>query len=159
MGFPGHEQSNPQRVSAAVNTAGFAQDVVIATTRLIHEEGLTDRDRRALEGCVALLKRMLSTDITFVRSTEHRLAAVNTVALLRKARLAEAPEAEGLEHAITAIEKLLAGERDEQSIDRVRRLRDTFLAVGEDNLAAMTRHDPGREASEHWTTSIANSTS
>jgi hypothetical protein len=159
MGFPGYEQDNPQRISAAVNTAGFAQDVVMATSRLIHDHDLTDRDRQALGACCELLKRMLSTDIAFIRSDERRLAAANTVALLRKARSADPQDAEDLESTITAVEKLLAGERDEQSIDKVRRLRDTFLAVGEGNLAAMTKHDPNHEVSDSWTTLIANSTS
>jgi hypothetical protein len=159
MGFPGYEQDNPQRISAAVNTAGFAQDVVVATSRLIHDHDLTARDHQALEACCELLKRMLSTDITFVRSDERRLAATNTVALLRKARSADPHEAEDLESTIAAVEKLLAGQRDEPSIDRVRRLRETFLAVGESNLAAMTRHDSHHEVSDSWTTLIANSIS
>ncbi|MGA9284146.1 MAG: hypothetical protein WBV85_01770 [Solirubrobacteraceae bacterium] len=159
MGFPGHEQDNPQRVSAAVNTAGFAQDVVMATSRLIHDQTPTERDREALDACRALLKRMLSTDITFVRSGEHQLAAINTVALLRKARSTDPQDAEDLERAIGAIENLLAGQRDPESIDRVRKLREKFLAVGEDNLAAMTRRDPHDEASDTWTTLIANSVS
>jgi hypothetical protein len=159
MSFPGHEQDNPQRVSAAVNTAGFAQDVVMATSRLIHDQDLTPRDQQALDACRELLRRMISTDITFVRSSERQLAAINTVALLRKARSADPQDAEDLEATIAAIGKLLDGRRDQESIDRVRRLRDTFLAVGEGNLAIMTRRDPNNEASDSWTTLIANSTS
>ncbi len=38
-------------------------------------------------------------------------------------------------------------------------LRDIFLAVGEVNLAAMTRHDSGHEVSDSWMGLIANSIS
>ncbi len=93
MSFPGHEQDNPQRVSAAVNTAAFAQDVVMATSRLIHNQDLTDRDREALDNCRALLNQMLSTDIRFARSDERQLGGTNTVALLRKVRSAHPQDA------------------------------------------------------------------
>jgi hypothetical protein len=159
MGFPGHEQDSPQRVSAAVNTAGFAQDVVMATSRLIHGQDLTARDRQTLEDCRDLLQRLVSTDVSFSRPREHQLAATNTVALIRKARSADPLEEDELKAIISAIDRLLDGERDAVAIDGVQKLRATFLAVGEGNLAAMTRPESEDEVSGRWTDLIANSTS
>lgn len=159
MSFPGHEQDNPQRVSTAVNTAGFAQDVVMATSRLIHDQDLSKRDRTTLKDCLALLNGMLSTDTALARSGERRLGGTNTVALLRKARLAQPQDAGDLASVIAAVDRLLAGRRDHESLEQARKLRNTFLAVGEVNLANMTRHEPRRDASDNWTGLIANSIS
>lgn len=159
MTFPGHEQDNPQRVSNAVYTAGFAQDVVMATSRLIHHQDLTDRDRRALETCKTLLSQMLSPEITVERYGERRLDGSNTVALLRKARSAQPQHAGDLEQTVAALDKLLAGSRNAKDLEEIGRLRDIFLAVGEANLAAMTRQAPDREAADSWTGLIANSIS
>jgi len=155
MSFPGHEQENPQRVSAAVNTAGFAQDVVVAASRLIHDQPLTDRDREALAACRDLLRWMGSTEVSFARSGERQLAASNTAALLRKARAGSA-EGSDLEAIVKAIDHLLGGQRDEDSVQQVRKLREVFLTVGEVNLAAMTRRDPGAEGPDGWTPLIAS---
>jgi hypothetical protein len=159
MTFPGHEQDSPQRVSAAVNTAGFAQDVVMATSRLIHAQTLTDRDRQALEACRALLNRMLSTDVAVERSGERQLDGSNTVALLRKARSAQAQDAGDLAHTVTALDQLLKGQRSAEDVEEIGRLRDIFLTVGQANLAAMTELTANREAPDSWTGLIANSIS
>jgi hypothetical protein len=159
MTFPGHEQDNPQRVSAAVNTAGFAQDVVMATSRLIHEQALTERDRQALEACRALLNRMLSTDIAVERSGERQLDGSNTVALLRKARSAQPQDAGDLAHTVMALDQLLEGRRSAADVEEIGRLRDIFLTVGQANLAAMTEPTTSREAPDSWTGLIANSIS
>jgi hypothetical protein len=159
MSFPGQEQDNPQRVSTAVNTAGFVQDVVVAATRLLHDEDLSGGDRAALEDCRDLLSGMLSTDITLVRSSERHLGDANTVALLRRTRSTQPQGPGDLESVVTAISQLLEGRRDAELLEHARRLRQTFLAVAEANLADMTRHDPAREVSDSWTGLIANSIS
>lgn len=159
MSFPGHEQDNPQRVSAAVNVAGFVQDVVVATSRLIHGQPLTDRDNRALSEYREMLRRMLSTDLTLERSGERQLAATNAVALLRRARAAHPEVTEDLQEAADAIDRLLAGNRDEAALEHARSLRETFLTLADVNLAAMTRREPGEESSDGWTTLIASSLS
>ncbi len=159
MTFPGHEQDNPQRISAAVNTAGFAQDVVMATSRLIHEQDLTDRDYQALTACQGLLRRMLDSEIPVERPSEQQLDGNNTVALLRKARSAQPQDAGDLARTVTALDELLAGRRESEDIKEVCRLRDIFLAVGQANLAAMSRLPSSREAMEPWTGLIANSIS
>jgi hypothetical protein len=159
MTFPNHEQDNPQRVSAAVNTAGFAQDVVMATSRLIYEQDLTDRDRHSLMLCRSLLDSMLSPGIAIDHSGERQLDGSNTVALLRKARSAQPQDAGDLGHTVAALDKLLAGQREKDSLEEICRLRDIFLAVGQANLATMTRHGGGREASDNWPSLIANSIS
>lgn len=159
MSFPDHEQESAQDVSMALNTAGFAQDVVVATSRLIHDQELTEDDRRALAECQGLLRRMISTDVVFARSGERQLAATNTVALLRKASAGRENPGESLANAIEALERLLAGERTVERVDEVRKLRDIFLTVGEVNLVVMTRQSAGREDSGDWTTLIANSLS
>jgi hypothetical protein len=157
MTFPGHEQDNPQRVSAAVNTAGFAQDVVIATSRLIHGQTLTDRDSRALAECQSLLSRMLSSDIAVARSGERQLDGSDTVALLRKARSARPEEASDLAQTVVALGQLLDGQRSAESVEEMCRLRDIFLTVGQDNLATMTQRAGSHDASDLWTASIMNS--
>jgi hypothetical protein len=159
MSFPGHEQDNPQRIATAVNTAGFAQDVVMAISRLIHDQDLSEDDRTTLEHCRVLLNGMLSTDIPLARSGERRLGGTNTVALLRKARMAQPQDAGDLASMIMAMDRLLAGERDGKSLEQAHKLRNIFLAVGKANLADMTRHDPRRDASDNWTGLIANSIS
>lgn len=157
MSFPGHEQDNPQRVSAAVNTAGFAQDVVVATSRLIHRQEPTERDHQTLDDCHELLRWMQSTDSGLTRSGERQLAATNTVALLRQTRGAQDDVTTSLAQGIDAIDALLAGQYNEDSVQRVRNLRETFLAIGEINLAAMTQRNRGQEDSDSWTTLIASS--
>lgn len=157
MSFPGHDHANPQRVSAAVNTAGFAQDVVVATSRLIHGQSLVERDRQALGDCRELLRRMLSTDVNFSRSGERQLASTNTVALLREAGATHPDVSEDLANAANAIDHLLAGERDANSVQQLRKLRQIFLTVGEVNLAAMTRPEPGQEGPDGWTRLIVSS--
>ncbi len=159
MTFPGHEQDNPQRVSAAVNTAGFAQDVVMATSRLIHHQELTGRDHQALEDCRLLLNQMLSPEITVERSGERQLDGSNTVALLRKARSAKPQYAGDLAHTVAALDGLLAGRRESEYVDEISRLRDIFLTVGQTNLDGMTRQTASREAPDSWTGLIANSIS
>jgi|SRR5277367_2694553 len=159
MTFPSHERDNPQRVSTAVNTAGFAQDVVMATSRLIHEQELTDRDHRALEECRALLERMRSPEIAIENSGERQLDGSDTVALLREARSAHPQVAGDLAQTVTALDELLEGHRDSQFVEEIGRLRDIFLTVGRANLAAMTRQAAGREAPDLWTGLIANSIS
>ncbi len=159
MSFPGHEQGNPQSVSVAVRTAGFVQDVVVAASRLIQGQAMTDRDRRALIECREMLRHMLSTDVSFVRSGERQLAATNTVALLRKAWATHPEAGDDLTKAADAIAHLLEGQRDEDSLQHVRKLRETFLDLGEANLAAMTRPDPGQEGPDGWTPLIASSLS
>jgi hypothetical protein len=99
---------------------------------------------------------MLSTEVGSGRSGERHLAATNTVALLRKARASHPEASDDLARASEAIDRLLAGERDEDSIDRVKKLRQTFLALGEANLAAMTRRDPMQEGSDNWTPLIGS---
>lgn len=157
MSFPGNEPDNPQRVSAAVNTAGFVQDVVVATSRLLHGQDLTERDRQTLVDCRDMLRRILSTEVSLERSGERHLAATNTVALLRKARAAHPEVNEDLAETAEAIDRLLSGELDEDSLKHAGQLRQTFLTLGEVNLAVMTRHDPGQEGSDGWTTLIASS--
>jgi hypothetical protein len=157
MSFPGLEQDNPQRVSAAVNTAGFAQDVVVATSRLIHRQEPTERDRQTLDNCHKLLQWMQATDNSLTRSGEQQLAATNTVALLRQTRGTQDEVITSLAQGIEAIDALLGGDYDEDYIQRVRNLRETFLAIGEINLAAMTQRNRGQEDSDSWTTLIASS--
>jgi hypothetical protein len=159
MSFPGHDQDNPQRVSDSVHTAGFSQDVVVATSRLIHGQSLNERDHKALQDCQSLLRRMSSTDVTFARSGDRQLAASNTVALLRKAGAKELTAGKNLTEAADAIDRVLAGERQEELIDELRQLREIFLTLGEVNLAAMTRRDPGQEGPDGWPPLITNSLS
>jgi hypothetical protein len=159
MTFPGHEQDNPQRVSAAVNTASFAQDVVTATSRLIHEQALSDRDHQALQECRGLLERMQSPEFAIQRSGERQLDGSETVALLRKARSAQPEDAGDLARTVTALDELVLGHRSTEYIDDICRLREIFLAVGRVNLMAMTRKAAGRGASDPWTGLIANSNS
>jgi hypothetical protein len=61
---------------------------------------------------------------------------------------------------IEAIDRLLSGERDEEALREMRRLRETFLSLGEANLAAMTqRDDQGHEGPDGWTRLITSSPS
>lgn len=158
MTFPGHEQDNPQRVSAAVNTAGFAQDVVMATSRLIHGQELTDRDSRALTECRELLECMRAPEIAIEHSAERQLDGSDTVALLRKARSAKPQDAGDLTNTVAALNRLLAGDSSPEAVREISRLRDIFLTVGQANLATMTR-PAGRDAPDPWTGLIVNSTS
>jgi hypothetical protein len=157
MTFPGQEQDNPQRVSAAVNTASFAQDVVMATSRLIHGQELTARDSKALTECRDLLDRMLSPEIAIERSGERQLEGVDTVALLRKARSAKPQDASDLAQTVAALDHLLAGDRHRDDVQEICRLRDIFLTVGQANLATMAQ-STGRDIPDPWTSLIVNST-
>lgn len=159
MSFPGNEPDNPQRVSASVNTAGFIQDVVVATSRLLHHQELTERDRETLNACRDVLRRILSPDVTLERFGDRQLAATNTVALLRKAHAANPEVSEGLAGVLEAIDRLLKGDLDEESLKHAAQLRELFLTLGEVNLAVMTRRDSGQEGSDDWTTLIASSLS
>jgi hypothetical protein len=158
MTFPGHEQDSPQMVSEAVSTAGFAQDVVMATSRLIHGRDLTTRDNSALAECRGLLESMLSPELPTEPSGERQLDGSGTVALLRKARSAHPHDADDLVQTVAALDRLLVGNGDDEDVQAMYRLRDIFLAVGKANLAAMTR-EPDRNTSDIWTGSIANSIS
>lgn len=159
MSFPGNEPDNPQRVSAAVNTAGFLQDVVVATSRLLHGQPLTERDSQTLIDCRGVLRRILSPEVRLERLSERQLAATNTVALLRKARVANPEVNEGLAETAEAIDRLLRDELDEDSLKHAQQLRQLFLTLGEVNLAVMTRRDSGQEGPDDWTTLIASSLS
>lgn len=160
MSFPGQEQENPQRASESMTTAGFVQEVVVATSRLIHSQQLTERDRGALENCRALLNRLLSGELDEVAPlAERHLAATSTVALLRKSRATRPPESDNLEKASQAIEKVLGGEPDDTSLEIIRQLRQIFLSIGEDNLASMAHRDPTQERSDTWAPLIGNSLS
>lgn len=161
MSFPGQEQENPRRVSEGITAAGFVQEVVVATSRLLHSQQLTSRDRGALESCRALLGRMLSADTEdeIPPSAERHLAATSTVALLRRSRATHPSESDDLGEIIKAIDQMLAGEPDDTSLENIGRLRETFLSLGEENLASMTHSEPTQEQSNSWTPLIGSSLS
>jgi hypothetical protein len=160
MSFPDQEQENPQRVSESITTAGFVQEVVVATSRLLHSQQLTNRDRGALESCRALLERLLSADADEVAPPgERHLAATSTVALLRKSRATHPSESDDLAKTSEAIEQMLAGKRDDTSLERIKNLRQTFLSLGEENLTSVTHGDPTQEQSDTWTPLIGSSLS
>jgi hypothetical protein len=157
MGFPGREHPSPREASAAVNTASFAQDVVLALSRILHQRPLTERDRRALARCRAMLERLSSREITLHGAGERALSTdANTVAAFRAARSAR-PQREDLEQMLGVVDRAIAGERAEQDLDRLRELREIFLSVGRLNLKAMADEDREQGTPDGWTPLIASS--
>lgn len=160
MSFPDQEESSPQQGSEGIPAARFVQEVVVATSRLLHSQPLTDRDRGALESCRGLFERMLSANADEVApAAERQLAATSTVALLRRSRATHASESVDLADVIKAIDQTLAGRSDDESLESMRTLRETFLSLGEDNLVSPPQHDPTQEQSDSWTPLIGSSLS
>lgn len=158
MSFPTQEQENLQRASEGMTTAGLVQEVVVATSRLLHSQPLTDRDRKALESCRTLLERLLSAEASDVSpSGERHLAASSTVALLRKSRATHPSKRDDLKETSQAIKRVLDGLCDEPALKRIEELRETFLLLGEENLASPG--DSAQERSHSWTPLIGNSLS
>jgi hypothetical protein len=157
MSFPSQEQENLQRVSEGITTASFVQEVIVATSRLLHAEQLTDRDRSALETCRSLLKRLLSPESP--PAGESHLATTSTVALLRRSRASHPPEDDDLKKTSEAIDLMLAGKGDETALEQIKELRQTFLFLGEENLTSRSHRDPTQEQSDSWTPLIGSSLS
>jgi hypothetical protein len=156
MSFPGQDQDNPQRVSAAVGVAGFVQDVVAATSRLIHNVNLTERDQVALIACQDLLQRLRSPEIALVRTGDRGLSGSEAVTLFRRAQPEHPWTVAEIESAAGALERLMNGDRDEEVVAAVRDLRDVFLALGEANLGMMTRKEQREEGADGWMPLMAN---
>lgn len=159
MGFPGREHPGPREASAAVNTASFAQDVVLALSRVLHQRPLTERDRRALMRCRAMLERLSSREIALHKPGERALSIdAKTVATFRAARSAR-PQRENLDQMLGVVDRALGGERAKQDVDHLRELREIFLSVGRLNLRAMADEDRERRTADGWTPLIASSRS
>jgi hypothetical protein len=146
MGFPGQTGNNPWRVSEAVNTAGVAQDVVIAASRMLHGLSLSERDWKALETCRDLLRDATSAEpAASMPRAERHLEPVTSVLLLRVTQCARHDQLAQLEHAVDMLDSLIARRNDQgeltldaDSVTAIKELRDFFLAVGEANLRSMT---------------------
>jgi hypothetical protein len=159
MAFPGREHANPREASAAVNIASFAQDVVLALSRLLHRQAMTERDRRALNRCRALIERLDAREVTLRRPSERSLAAdAKTVAVFRAARFAR-PHRDDLHQTMEVLDRALGGQLEESDLERLSELRETFLSVGRLNLQSMTKHESQDGATSGWTPLIASSLS
>jgi hypothetical protein len=157
MGFPGREHPSPREASAAVNTASFAQDVVLALSRILHQRPLTDRDRRALTRCRAMLERLSSREITLHKPGERALSPdAKTVAAFRAARSAR-QHRDDLDQMLGVVARALTDERAPQDLDRLRELREIFLSVGRLNLRAMADEDRDQGVADGWTPLVASS--
>jgi hypothetical protein len=159
MSFPAGEHGSPHEISAAVQTASFAQDVVAATNRIVHEQPPGERDSSVLSACREVLARLASSDVTIGRSSQRRLAAAeSTVAALRAVRARQETRAD-LKKLIGAIDRLTTGERDAEAVAQAAILRQTFVQVGEANLKRLRSGRRDQEPPEGWTPLIANSLS
>jgi len=159
MGFPGREHASPREASTAVNTASFAQDVVLALSRTLHQQSLTDRDRRALRRCHALLERLAAAEPTLRRPGERALSTdTKTIAAFRAARSARANR-DDLHQVMGVLDRVLGGEQTEQDVERLRELREIFLSIGRLNLKAMAREGREDGTTGGWTPLIASSPS
>lgn len=147
MAFPGQD-NNPWQVAEAVRTAGFAQDVVIATSHLLHGIQPTERDWKVLEECRDVLQRLSSGTVTSGSPMGDRhLGPADDDALLRVARAVRPGQVADFERAAEVLDVLLrererAGAPSTEALTVVQVLRDIFLAVGEANLRSMTATTP-----------------
>lgn len=159
MGFPAREHTTPREASTAVHTASFAQDVVLALSRILHQQALSDRDRRALQRCHALLERLASTKPTLRRPGERALSAdMQTLAAFRAARSARAHR-DDVHQVMEMLERALTGSHGAPDLERIRELREVFLSIGQLNLKAMAREEREDGATGGWIRLTASSPS
>jgi hypothetical protein len=159
MGFPGQQAKDPWRMAQAMEEAGFVQEVVIATTRLLHGEvALTPRDRGALTKCRDLLLNAESPDQpTF---GEPQLEPSNSPSLMRAARTAQPSISVSFEDAVSIINAVLEdGDLDPDGLKVIGDLRDLFLAIGEANLKSITATRHSRRDLGLWKPLTTSSTS
>lgn len=140
MSFPGQKAQDPWRMSRAVDNAGFVQDIVIATTRLIHHAELTDRERASLERC----RRLLRCAGEEVKSKETpgsdapQLEPTGSASLRRATRAALHLESSTPEEAERVLDLALADDSlEEGDLAVIANLRDAFVSIGRANLESI----------------------
>jgi len=146
-------------MAQAIEDAGFVQEVVIATTRLLHgDTSLTDRDRTALTRCRDLLLNAESQDQpTF---GEPQLEPSKSPSLMRAARTARLNMSASFEETVSIINAVLDnGDLDPAALKVIDSLRDLFLAIGETNLKSISATRSARRDLGLWKPLTTSSTS
>jgi hypothetical protein len=145
-----HQNWNPEEIGRYVGTASFAQDVVLAASRFLNDQGLSARDRHALERCSEVLE-MLNSDLVLQRVDDRRLEdASQTIAALRVARDEGTDGADYFQQLANAVELVLRGESTHETKALAQQLRGVFLRIGEFSLQALQEERDG-EPGEPWT--------
>jgi len=144
---------------AALRTGNLIQAVVLATSRLIYRQPLSEREHQALKDCGTLL-RWATTSSAPAPHLQELAGTANALSVMRKARprlrIAEAD----LNDFREVISQALGGTPlDDHSIDIVRKLRTMFIQLGEINLEKMSRAGDSKQASNAWTFSNRSSSS
>jgi hypothetical protein len=159
MSLPSPNETASETASAALSTASFAQDVVLATSRAIHGESPTSRDRAALTTTRLLLERLLSTTVALQRGDDRLLAAApTTLAALRAIQTRRPPTHHHFREIIQTVDQVLSGTASPETRPLLNELRELFLAVGQVNLDTITSLEK-KSPPDAWLTLTLSSTS
>jgi len=141
------EPMNPADIAASATRAGFFQDVVVAASRLLHDEKASERERRALRQGSKLLRIAATSDAVLLQSTTQELSEASATLAVIRAAGTDASDARYFQQLSSAIQGALRGERTDSVMARVNMVRELFLAVNEASLDASIRFEQERQSS------------
>jgi len=153
------ESNNPAEIAAQATRAGFFQDVVVASSRLLHDEAPSDDEREALRRSSQILAVAASSKTVLRRSVTQELSESSARLAVIRAAGDRAADSEFFASLRAAIDGALRGKRDESITAGINMVRDLFLAVNEASLYALVKDEQGRQSSPALMSSNVNSIS
>jgi hypothetical protein len=153
------ESMNPADIAASATRAGFFQDVVVASSRLLHNETASDRERRALRRGSELLRVAATSDAVLRQSTTQELSDASATLAVIRAAGSDASDARYFQQLSSAIQAALRGKRTDTVMVKINMVRELFLAVNEASLDASIRFEQERQSSPLPMPSPVNSSS
>lgn len=156
-----HHQVGPQELAARASGAARSHDVVVATSKLIHDSPLVPRDVESLRWAGAMLNRVLAAEpVVAVPSADELVAGDQTVPLLRRAQEQLDEEMRGaLAQVSAATESAIAGQRDASTTAAAVALRELFSAMSRVALRSQVDAHASDPKSELWRRSMTSLTS
>lgn len=135
----GATSANPTKVAAGATRASFFQDIVVALSRVLHEQALSARDSAVLVRGVELLRftgkgAVALPDPAAVSELED---TSNALAVLKAAAPATSViDIDYFDGLRSALEAVASGDRSKDALSKVGEARQLFLSANEANLEA-----------------------
>jgi hypothetical protein len=160
MTFSASPRDRREPLLASAAASGFLQDVVVAATRVIHNQDLRPRDSRALVLSNQLVRALLNDDVVLRRSPNRELVDASALAALDAVRPRNSEErSRQLKALAEGIENVVNGRRDAPTTEIAVELRDLFLRAGKRGLERTTVEAQDGDTGDSWIASRPNSPS
>jgi hypothetical protein len=133
MSLPPADRTDPRDVAQSAATLAVFHEVVMGTSKVIHNQALDPRDQKALVWARGLIEFAANTDVVYAMPSATQLAGSTQAAIaLRRALQPPDGEASGTLRSIRdAVDAALAGDRTEEVREQIGQLRSLFTAISQ----------------------------